>query len=174
MLVNSPLSADTRGEVRTDTDEISDEVMADLLKAVLARVKKVDREHDIPYIAGYSQNGEKIYIDRHMPKSFETAGRRVQTDRFLILHEAIEKALLDELALNYVHAHQIALRAERAAVEAQGIAWKEYDAFTKSHGKKIGDERLTKVPDDLDVTPYRDEHDFRTLQQMIAAIRPEE
>jgi len=39
---------------------------------VLARAKKIDRGHDIPYVAGYSQNGEKIYIDRHMPKSFKT------------------------------------------------------------------------------------------------------
>jgi len=174
MLVNSPLSEDTEAEVRTRSEDISDAVMAEVLKTVLSRVKKVDRDHDIPYIAGYSQNGEKIFIDRHMPKSFVHAGKRIKTDRFIILHEAVEKALLDELALNYLHAHQIALRTERAAVEAEGIDWKSYNAFTKANGKAIGDERLSKVPSDLDLLPYRNEHDFQKLQQMIAAVHPSE
>ena len=91
MLVNAPLSVDTENEVRTKSEDIDAHVMGDVLKAVVARVKKIDRDHDIPYIAGYSQNGEKIYIDRHMPKSAMLGGKRVQTDRFLIVHEAIEK-----------------------------------------------------------------------------------
>src|SRR6476469_1109114 len=70
------------------------------------------------------------------------------------------KALLDELALHYLHAHQIALRTERAAVEAEGLPWREYNAFTKKHEKRIDDEGLSKIPADLDLTPYRNEHDF--------------
>jgi len=57
----------------------------------------------------------------------------------------VEKALLDELGLHYLHAHQIALRTERAAVEAMDVAWKAYDDFTKQHEKQIGDERLKNV-----------------------------
>ncbi|MGF6227639.1 hypothetical protein QFZ27_001594 [Inquilinus ginsengisoli] len=156
MLVKSPLS-----------EEISGEVMHDVLKAVVARVKRVGRDHDIPYVAGYSQNGETIYIDRHMPRSHEFAGRRIETDDFLVLHETVEKALLDELGLNYIHAHQIALRSERAAVEAQDIAWRDYDRFIKQHEKQIADERLTKVPNDLDLTPYRDERNVTKLQHLM-------
>jgi hypothetical protein len=138
MLVVSPLSEDTDQEVRTESDDISNDVMLDVLKAVNARVKKLDRDHDVPYVAGYSQNGEKIYIDRHMPKSFHHHERRIDTDRFLILHEVIEKALLDELGLHYLHAHQIALRSERAAVEAAGVPWKAYNDYTQEHTKQIG------------------------------------
>ena len=174
MLVNAPLSSDTDAEVHTESEDIDPDVMRDVLKAVNARTKKVDRSHDIPYIAGYSQNGEIIYIDRHMPKSAVLGDRRIDTDRFLVLHEAVEKALLDELALHYLHAHQIALRTELAAVEAEGLPWREYNAFTKKHGKRIDDESLSKIPSDLDLTPYRNEHDFQKLQQMIAAIKPEE
>jgi len=119
MLVAAPLPEDTDQEVRTQSDEISNDVMLDVLKAVNARVKKLDRSHDVPYVAGYSQNGEKVYIDRHMPKSFRHDGKRVDTDCFLILHEVFERALLDELGLHYLHAHQIALRSERAAVKRQ-------------------------------------------------------
>ena len=40
--------------------------------------------------------------------------------------------------------------------------------------KEIGDERLTKVPADLDQKPYRDEHDTDLLQRMNAAIEKNE
>src|SRR5262252_6462623 len=36
--------------------------------------------------------------------------------------------------------------------------------------KRIGDERLTKVPADLDLKPYRDEHDDDLVQRMLASI----
>src|SRR5215472_12600613 len=36
------------------------------LDAIVRRVKKFDRRHDIPYLAGYSRDGKTIYIDRHM------------------------------------------------------------------------------------------------------------
>jgi len=36
--------------------------------------------------------------------------------------------------------------------------------------KHIGDERLSKVPADLDLKPYRDEHDTELLKRMAQAI----
>ena len=136
------------------------------LDAILRRVKKLDRKHDIPYLAGYSQDGKTIYIDRHLPKTFTFRGRIVEVDRFLILHEEVEKTLIDQLGLHYLHAHQIATRAEEAAVHAQRITWKAYDRFMQKYVKAIGDERLTKVPADLDLKPYRDYHDYDLLRQM--------
>jgi hypothetical protein len=136
------------------------------LDAILRRVKNLDRNHDIPYLAGYSQDGKTIYIDRHLPKTFTFRGRTIDVDRFLILHEEVEKTLIDQLGLHYLHAHQIATRAEEAAVHAQRITWKAYDRFMQKYVKAIGDERLTKVPDDLDLKPYRDYHDYDLLRQM--------
>jgi hypothetical protein len=136
------------------------------LDAILRRVKTLDRNHDIPYLAGYSQDGKTIYIDRHLPKTFTFRGRTIDVDRFLILHEEVEKTLIDQLGLHYLHAHQIATRAEEAAVHAHRITWKAYDRFMQKHVKAIGDERLTKVPDDLDLKPYRDYHDYDLLRQM--------
>jgi hypothetical protein len=136
------------------------------LDAVVRRVKKLDRDHDIPYLAGYSQDGKTIYIDRHMPRIMKYRGREIDTDRFLILHEEVEKTLIDQLDLHYLHAHQIATRAEEAAVRAAGVLWRDYDRFMQKYVKRIGDERLTKVPADLDLKPYRDEHDFELLQRM--------
>jgi hypothetical protein len=145
---------------------VSNLMMDRALEAILKRVKKLDRAHDIPYLAGYSQDGKTIYIDRHMPESFKYKGQEIETDRFLILHEEIEKTLIDHLGLHYLHAHQIALRAEQAAVRAAGIVWRDYDRFMQKYVKKFGDERLTKVPVDLDTKPYRDEHDTDLLNRM--------
>jgi hypothetical protein len=78
----------------------------------------------------------------------------------LLTHEIVEKALLDELRLHYLHAHQIALRAERDAVKAAGVPWGAYESFMKQHEKSIEEEKLVRVPRDLDLTPYRDEKDF--------------
>jgi hypothetical protein len=140
------------------------------LDAVVRRAKTVDRKHDIPYLAGYSVDGKTIYIDRHMPATMRYASRDVDTDRYLILHEEVEKTLIDQLGLHYLHAHQIASRAEQAAVRAAGIRWRDYDRFMQKYVKRIGDERLTRVPANLDLKPYRDEHDFDLLKRMQAAI----
>ncbi|HEY1588189.1 MAG TPA: hypothetical protein VGG00_00550 [Rhodanobacter sp.] len=140
------------------------------LDAILRRLKKLDREHDIPYLAGYSQDGKTIYIDRHLPKSFTFRGRTVEVDRFLILHEEVEKTLIDQLGLHYLHAHQIATRAEEAAVNAERVTWKAYDRFMQKYVKSIGDERLVKVPADLDLKPYRDYHDYDLMQRMAQHI----
>jgi hypothetical protein len=148
---------------------VSDLMLDRALDAILRRVK-LDRRHDIPYLAGYSEDGKTVYIDRHMPRSFKFQGRTVDTDRFLILHEEVEKTLIDQIGLHYLHAHQIATRAEQAAVRAAGVNWSDYDRFMQKYVKRIGDERLTKLPKDLDTKPYRDEHDDDLLRRMLVAI----
>jgi len=138
------------------------------LDAILHRVK-LDRSYDVPYLAGYSQDGKTIYIDRHLPEGFSYRGKKIGVDRYLILHEAVEKTLIDELNLHYLHAHQIATRAEEAAVRADRILWSAYDRFMQRYVKTIGDERLTRVPVDLDFRPYRDEHDNELISRMQLA-----
>ena len=78
---------------------VSSFMMDRALDAVVRQIVKLDRRHDIPYFAGYSRDGKTIYIDRHMPKWFTFQARRINTDRFLILHKSVEKALIDHLGL---------------------------------------------------------------------------
>src|ERR1700691_694120 len=136
------------------------------LNAIARRVKTIDRAHDIPYLAGYSSDGKTIYIDRHLPRTFLYKGREIVVDRYLLLHEEVEKTLIDQLDLHYQHAHQIATRAEEAAVRADGVSWRAYDRFMQKYVKTAGDERLTKLPGDLDLKPYRDEHDYELIRRM--------
>jgi hypothetical protein len=150
---------------------ISKEMMDHAVRAIRGRCH-LERNYDIPYVAGYSLDGHTIFIDRHMPKGFTWRRKRVQTDRFLIVHEAVEKSLIQLLGMHYLHAHQIALRAEQAAVRAEGIDWHAYDQFMQDNIKTIGDENLSKVPDNLDLTPYKDFHDVEELKKMRACLTP--
>ena len=150
---------------------ISQRMMDHAVRAIRARTH-LERGYDIPYLAGYSLDGHTIFIDRHMPKSFVWKKKRVLTDRFLIVHEAVEKSLIQLMGMHYLHAHQIALHAEQAAVRAEGIEWQAYDDFMQQYIKVIGDERLSRVPSTLDLTPYRDFHDADELKQMRAHTVP--
>ena len=138
------------------------------LDAILSRIK-LHRGYDIPYLAGYSRDGKTIYIDRHLPATFTYHGKKVAVDRYLVLHESVEKTLIDQLGLHYLHAHQIATRAEQAAVRADQISWRAYDRFMQQYVKKVGSEELKRVPRDLDLKPYRDEHDRELLAKLKAA-----
>jgi hypothetical protein len=150
---------------------IGQRMMDHAVKSIRARVH-LERTYDIPYLAGYSNDGYTIFIDRHMPRSFIYRRRKVLTDRFLIVHEAVEKSLIQLLGMHYLHAHQIALHAEQAAVRAEGITWDAYDEFMQEYIKVIGDEQLSRVPDNLDLTPYRDFHDKEELDRMRKGMAP--
>jgi hypothetical protein len=160
------LTARQDREVRHRSGDISADVLLDAIRAIGRRVRVTNRTYDIPF-AGYSVDGKTVFIDRHLPRTFSWKGRNVRVEPFLLTHEIIEKALLDELRLHYLHAHQIALRAERAAVEAAGVSWSVYDRFMKRFEKPIDAEKLVRVPADLDLTPYRDEKDFGLLHQLV-------
>ena len=137
-----------------------------LVSSIRRRVRVINRDYDIPYIAGYSVDGCTVFIDRHLPRTFRWLMKTVRVEPFLLTHEIVEKALLDELRLHYLHAHQIAVRAERDAVKAAGVSWWAYQRFMKSYEKSIEEKKLIKVPATLDLTPYRDEKDFALLQRL--------
>jgi len=128
---------------------VSSLMMDRALDAVVRRVKNLDRDHDIPYLAGYSRDGKTIYIDRHMPPSFRYRGRDIDTDRFLILHEEVEKTLIDQLELHYLHAHQIATRAEQAAALART------DFLNHTIGNPRRPNPVHDQPDDADAPARR-------------------
>ncbi len=146
-----------------------------LNKALSELMKKVhlDRNHDVPYLAGYSVDRSKIYIDRHLQRTYQDhLGHHHEVDKFLIIHEATEKALIDAWNLHYQYAHQIALRAEEAAVRTAGLMWREYDAFMKQWIKRADSEKITQVPANLDLTPYLDENDIELIKVMQRAMIP--
>lgn len=135
------------------SDEVFKEAITKLVNAI-----PDNEQYCIPYEAGYNKDGTKIYIDKHVPKEFI---------RHLKVHEIIEKLLEDHLHLEYFYAHQIALRVEKAAVEADGYDWKTYDKETSDLDKYTEHEPLTNLPPDLDLLPYEAEHDTKGIRRAM-------
>jgi hypothetical protein len=137
-------------------DHEVDEALANpAVRRRLARLLRVDQSWDIPYLGGYSEDGRTIFLDRHLPKRFRYRGREVDLDRFLIVHEEIEKALIDELDFKYAHAHEVATRGEENAVRLAGIDVPWYRRVLRPFIKADEAERLLRVPRAMDLTPYR-------------------
>lgn len=148
-----------------------------IVERMMARRVAVNTtDWDIPYLAGYSKDGRTIYIDRDMPAAFVFDGRAIETRRFLGLHEDVEKALIDALheaddfdrrvlldCLRmksprdqiYFHCHGVATCAELYAVHEAGVNLKAYNKFMRHQVKRAEDERIRRVPRNLDMTPYQ-------------------
>lgn len=129
--------------------------------------KKINTDYDIPYVAGYSTDGKTIYIDRHLPLKMGN----IDIVPYLLMHEMIEKALIDLYKLHYQEAHKIAFVLEKNMVEEHKINFKRYQKFFVPYIKKIGNERLTNVPKDLDLTPYMDNQNFKQIQNIKKAMK---
>ena len=134
----------------------------DLLRAV-----HVDRDHSIGYCGGYSEDGKTIYVDSEIDTKFTLGGKTVDIVKFLVVHECVEKALMELYDLDYAPAHALATAAEDAVVAACG-----YDV--KAYGKQW-DKQIAKVtarkdhpnpPDDLDPRPYEDAADHKMMDKM--------
>lgn len=158
---------------------------------VMRRTPRINsRDWDIPYLAGYSQDGEWIFIDRDL-KMWVYLTKQILTNRFLILHEHVEKSVVsaileargkelqqilsllsmlrpdDEL---YFHCHGVATAIEEYAVKLsygdQGL--RSYNKFMKTQVKRAEDERIRRVPSTLDMLPYQgaDAQDARLRRVM--------
>ena len=124
---------------------------------------KINRKHDVPYVAGYSKDGKTFYIDRHLPLTDQ--GYNIEP--YLLVHERTEKALIDIFGLRYEPAHRIALHMERKAVDASNIPWKHYEDHYTKYIKGFEKEKLVSPPPDLDLTPYKDEHDLKVYHELL-------
>ncbi len=129
----------------------------------MSRPFVIDYKFDCPYIASYSKDWSKggtVYIDRHLPEiiNLQQDGRvtEVNARPTLITHEHTEKSLLDALHYTYDQAHRVATAAERRLfVQLYGPGlWPVYQEKMDQYAKHDEHEKLTKVPSNLDLTPY--------------------
>jgi hypothetical protein len=149
----------------------------DKVKMELYLPRIINKEFDIPYLGSYSKSGKTIYFDRHLPDiiTLERVGVKKTFDpiQFLRLHESFEKTLIDQLGLTYQDAHKAATAYEkRGVLQTLGPGW--WDLYQKCMEKYIkadAHEKLKKVPRNLDLTPYIDEHDTELLKHLKKAMR---
>lgn len=147
---------------------LSKEEMNKTIKSLMEKVKVVTT-YDIPYVAGYSQDGKTVYVDKHLPRYFTLDGNRVDITKYIVLHEAVEKSILEWYEVPYQIAHQVALSAEKSAVELDGHDWEKYNDECLKYIDQIDVENLISVPKDLDLQPYRDEKDLKILRAIREA-----
>ena len=139
----------------------------------LRRPVTVDFHYDIPYLAGYSKNARVVFFDRHLRHILVYKGRVYDTTKYIKLHEVGEKAFIDLYKLPYAVAHHLVTWAiEYPAVVADGLPWDVYDKFLKSQIKEAYDARIKMVPKQLDLTPYKDEHQKILIKKMKKEEKP--
>jgi len=130
--------------------------------------KTLDLSYEIPYLAGYSKNGKTIYIDKRIRPNLKLKnGKNINIIKYLAIHEATEKHLMDEKGYKYPYAHQKATAVEREAVEKDGHFWDEYQKYALSEVKRLKRLDPTEpLPKNLDVKPEIDTHDYSLLKQI--------
>lgn len=132
--------------------------------------KQVLQTYDIPYGAGYSKDGRRLYLDHSVPLVLRESGYIIPIAHAWLFHEAVEKALLMFIpGLPYQLAHQVAYNAEPPLLKTYKVPWEIYDRASRRILTDIGRrERYPNCPEDLDLKPYHDEKDTMTLQRMYA------
>lgn len=103
----------------------------DLAAAIRAlwRDVQIVNTYWVPLLGGTARDWDKrtVYFDCRFPRYLDIGHQRVDVWRYVLIHECVERTLMDELHLPYGIAHTFATAAERSAVEADGYAW---DAYT--------------------------------------------
>jgi hypothetical protein len=79
---NDGLAMNLQKELCHKSEEIDDAVLLDVVKALRRRVRRVSHDYD---------------FDRHLPRTIRWLLKTVRVEPFLLTHEIVEKALLDEL-----------------------------------------------------------------------------
>jgi hypothetical protein len=145
--------------------------------------RTINTDYEICYLAGYSEDGKTIYIDKRLPRYLELKdGRKLDIYAPLVTHEVWEYALeygLREAApeqekhfnnwvkqknlkknsgYEYPFAHEKATGKEREWVESNGIDWNEYQNYILKEVEKLKD--FKEAPSDLDTKPEKDIHDY--------------
>lgn len=119
-------------------------------KSIEARVqleRSFSWKYEIPYLAGISKDGKRVYLDPKLKDLPKWAIRAV------ILHEIIEWAL-ESTGKSYEARHHMATAAEDQFVEFSGYTPERYRKLLHPYYKLIEQEKITSAPPDLDLSPY--------------------
>lgn len=151
----------------------------------------IDHKWDWPYGAGYSTDGHRAGLDRHIPIVWPMRRLAAPHDitrqnviKYPIRHELFESAIIrllptaelfrfislpadkheDALDPKYELAHHLAVRAEWSLVTTSGFDWTYYERQWPPYVKATEHERITKFPPWADLTPYQ--HDKPLLHHL--------
>jgi hypothetical protein len=142
----------------------------------LYRPREIITTFDMPYVAGYSTDGNHIYLDRHLPEEItlvrDGTKKVIRPAMFLaepLGHEPVEWSVMDALGWSYGQAHSgPATGSERRKVLMYiGPGWwSTYQRAIAKYIKADAKEKLVKVPKDLDLRPMIYDHDTELLEHL--------
>lgn len=137
------------------------------LKKSIRLAKRLDRKYEVPYGAGYDVCGGHFYADKRLPREMTLKdGRKINTDKYLEIHERAEKAKMKE-GYGYKYSHEYATGVERKAVEADKVPWDEYQTWMLGEIKKLT-KLSAPVPPQIDLKPERDYNDKKMIREASA------
>lgn len=124
---------------------------------------KIDRDHEVPYVAGASSklNDYTTHVDKSVPSSVTISGKTFDPAIPLNIHEQVErhvmeqlkaKGMTDEKAYEIAH-HEFAEVAEDAWYKANGISVDDANKWWAKIDKKTEEDK-GDFPKDLYKAPY--------------------
>jgi hypothetical protein len=129
---------------------------------------RICNQYCVPGLAGYSRDGQTIYIDKRLPRWLTLhTGRSIDTFKYLAVHESTERKLEYEgKGMKYQEAHALAEKEECKAVEADGIKWSEYQGYMLKEIEKLDEIPVgAAIPHDLDLKPEIDMHAMKRFER---------
>jgi hypothetical protein len=123
----------------------------------------VDRTHEVPYVAGASNDGNTVYVDKSVPSSVNVSGKEFDPAVPLSIHEEIEHKIMqhlisqgmpDDKAYEVAH-HGFAQPAEDNWYRQNGIDVDAVNKFWDGIDSKTEKEvHPDNTPPDLYTKPY--------------------
>jgi len=122
---------------------------------VTAPVSRINRSNNVPWLAGASStpSGYPVNIDLRVPKTITVKGKTFSPDKYLAVHEIVEYGHMRK-GMRYQPAHRLALRAERAALEADGFDWNGYQEVMHQLAQHIEKAPHPNPPRNLYIKEY--------------------
>ena len=144
---------DASGKV-VDEAEWKRRALVKSIKAA-ASAPKINREFDVPYLAGSSNDGKTVYIDKRVPHQLDIKGKTFDPAPALAAHEQAEHRAMMK-GKSYTAAHrEDGLPVERKVVEASGIDWASYQEQMHKLVENVTEPESAKhPPPDLYLKPY--------------------
>lgn len=103
----------------------------------------------IPYLGGISRDGKRVYFDRDLPTQLRT----IPIHTLVALHEIVEWSV-KPWAQAYEVRHHMATSAEDFFCTHLGHSPTAYRRALRPFYAPIEHEKIERVPDDLDLSPY--------------------
>lgn len=144
--------------------------------AWLSKPHEVVSSYDVPDLCGYSTDGKRLYVDRHLAQAKPRVAAVPYSTWIPVLigidvphhragHEPAEKAAIDVWGYSYPAAHEdIANPNEHEYAKALGIDWAAENNALKPWIKRTELERIEKPPLDLDCRPYFEDPDANDIK----------